>query len=164
MILIQTNAATVAKKLGLNTKRVKKSLERSIKEIAESEKRAIKYQANKIKFRGELARAIYAKAYKKRAEVRIFPMFVEQAKALEYGPQAVGYPPTGRRFYLNSPKNYLLKEWAEVKGKADKGYLVVGGENTRWGRPSHRFISNARVGRLNRIRNIIIKNLTQGGK
>lgn len=166
MILIRTNAGNVAREFNLTAKQLEKAGPRIIKRIVQSNANALRYQAGLIAFKGDLRKSIYQRVYKNSGAV--MTLNNEQAVALELGPQAIGInPSTGKTVWLSN-SNPKLKEWAKSRLGKSRGKVTIGKEpNTKFGKPSHKFITNARSGMRQREERIVIdelKRLKRGGK
>lgn len=164
MISIVVRSDGVIKMLNKYPKELDKFLSRVINRTTHQEFKRVQGEAYKIAWKGTLAQAIYPRIFRKQGSVEILPAFINQAKLLEYGPQAVpGYPQVR---YLGATGNQGLREWAQAKIGKSSGKLTIGQEpRTRFGKPSHKFISNAKVGRRARLKRIVEQELRKlGGK
>ena len=110
---------------------------------------------------GNLAkRGMIVTATSRRVTAKPAPGFIRQVSLLEFGPNA-NYPKT---FYLSN-KQPKLKKWASHRLNKTAGKITIGGKGTKFGKPSHQFITNAKYSTLSRLDRIVMKNIKNiGGK
>ena len=169
MILIQTNAGTIAKEFGLTVRQLNKVGSEIVNKITIANCRALKIEANRIKFEGGLSRSIYFQIYPsgKRGEVKLLGDVEVQALALEYGPQAIGINPSTGYKYTLGHGNSKLDRWMESRHPNRKSINIGKEPKTKFGKPSHQFITNARRGMQQREERIVrdeLNKLKLGGK
>jgi len=165
MITVRIDSAKAEKMIrGVPIKLQNQIMPRIIERFTYGEFNNTQKQILPLSYSGRLLNAIYPVIFKKRGEVRIAPFAVRQATALEEGPQAIGISSMGIRYNLNKPGNQRLRDWARAKG-IRKNSIVVGGPNTKFGKPSHKFITKSRTGRRARLNRIIRSEIKKlGGK
>ena len=128
-----------------------------VTKFVRNEAKVLKQKIEGISFSGSsgLLGAVRTKVNKKEGEGVIFidPMFKNQATVLEFGPlPELGYPKT---VYLGATSDKKLKAWAEAKLGKRSGKLTIGGDRTKFGTPSHKIFTRARVGREKRLQNLL---------
>jgi hypothetical protein len=169
MILIQTNARIVARKFGVTAKQLDKIGSNIVKRITISNANALKRTASQIAFSGELTNSIYPKYYPSGKMGQVIAIGQDnKITALELGPQAAGIPTQGISYNLATNSNPKLKAWADAKLGKKTGRLTIGKQpGTRFGKPSHKFITRAKIGMRQREERIVrdeLNKLKLGGK
>jgi hypothetical protein len=97
---------------------------------------------------------------KRRVSIKPAPGYIRQISLLEHGP-STNYPKT---FYL-SEKHPKLKKWALDRLDMTEGKITIGGEGTKFGKPSHQFMTNAKLSTMSRLDRMVIENIKNiGGK
>jgi hypothetical protein len=91
---------------------------------------------------GELSRSIVMTITDKQGTVRTLASKNIQTQLLEGGPGAVpGF--VNKPVYLSN-HNEKMRSWAQDRLGKHKGKITVGGPKSSWGKPSRRFLSNAK--------------------
>ena len=165
MIEVRINLSNAMTQLGFIPKRLKRAGSKIVSELGKDMYKNAIYNAailGNYPGGGNLARnGLIFNVTSKRASIRAAPGYIRQIDLLEDGPGA-GYPKT-IYYSTATPK---MRQWMQSRMGAGVQQVKVGGSRTSWGKPSRRFITNARRETMSKFDRIVKVNIQKivGGK